>query len=276
MTHVNSEPVKLHAVLTSDQKGRPPLVILHGMLGSSRNWTTMARCLSEHFEVWTVDLRNHGTSPHATAMTYPAMAADLAAFLDREQLEKPVLAGHSMGGKVAMRFAVESPDRISGLVVVDIAPKTYAPRWDHELAILQAIDLGSLNSRAEAEERLKVDIADWAFRKFLLTNLVRDSGNKGFRWAINLDVIRGALPELFLKGIDSEASYHGPTLFLRGERSRFVQDRDLDSIQEHFPKARVETIAKAGHNVHFDQPEAFAEQLLKWSDSLPESVSDPN
>ncbi len=265
MAAMKTQPVNLRAECYGDA-ALPPLIVLHGMLGSGRNWASMAKRLGDRFAVWAVDLRNHGASPHAADMSYPAMAADLGAFLEREGIAKPVLAGHSMGGKAAMRFAVDAPERVRGLAVVDIAPKPYAPRWEKEFAALRALDLATLRSRSEAEARLEPAIPDWAFRKFLTTNLVRDPETKAFRWAVNLEGLHAALPQLFQKGLGEGERYDGPVLFLRGGRSRFVDPGDIAVIQRHFPRARLETVEGAGHNVHFDAPDAFAERLLGWID----------
>ena len=263
MEGMKPQPVKLHAQCYGDA-ALPPLVVLHGLLGSGRNWASMAKRLGDRFAVWAVDLRNHGASPHAADMGYPAMAADLAAFLDREGIRDPVLVGHSMGGKAAMRFAVDAPERVRGLVVVDIAPKPYAARWEKEFAALRALDLGSLRSRSEAEARLEPAIPDWAFRKFLTTNLIRDPETKAFEWTVNLGGLQAALPQLFQKGIGEGESYAGPTLLVRGGCSRFVDAEDIKEMRRHFPRARLETVEGAGHNVHFDAPDAFAERLLTW------------
>lgn len=261
--NANPEIIPLHAELSGDREG-PALVVMHGMLGSRRNWASMARQLSAHFAVWTLDLRNHGASGHSSEMNYPVMARDLEAFLARERIRHPLLMGHSMGGKVAMRYAVDHPESVAGLVVVDISPKAYPPRWEHEFTALRALDLSAITSRGDAEERLAVDIPDWAFRKFLTTNLVRDPESKAFVWAVNLDALQAALPQLFREGVCPPDRFAGPTLFVRGGRSRFVSADDFPRIREIFPHAVLETIADAGHNVHFDHPEAFAECLLSW------------
>lgn len=261
--NANPETIPLHAELLGD-RDRPALVVMHGMLGSRRNWASMARQLSEYFAVWTLDLRNHGASGHSPEMSYPVMARDLGAFLAREAISQPLLMGHSMGGKVAMRYTVDHPESVAGLVVVDISPKAYPPRWEHEFAVLRALDLTTLASRGEAEERLASDIPDWAFRKFLTTNLVRDPASKAFVWAVNLEALQAALPQLFREGVCPPDRFAGPTLFVRGGRSRFVSADDFPRIREIFPHAVLETIAEAGHNVHFDRPEAFAECLKGW------------
>ena len=118
-----------------------PLILLHGFLGSSDNWRAMSRRLAEHFCVYSLDLRNHGQSPHSAIMSYPAMAADVCEFVDAEGITAAHLLGHSMGGKVAMRFATEYPDRVEKLIVVDIAARAYAPTHGPILSALASLDL---------------------------------------------------------------------------------------------------------------------------------------
>lgn len=193
-------------------------------------------------------------------MAYPAMAGDVLAYLDREGLPETVLIGHSMGGKVAMTLACAHPDRVSHLVVLDMAPKPYPPRWEEEFAAMLALPVASLGSRREAESRLEPVVKDWAFRQFLLSNLTRREEG-GFAWTINLPLLQRCLPALFEHPLGPGERYEGPTLFLRGERSRFVADADEALIREHFPQGRLETVRGAGHNVHFDAPEGFIAAL---------------
>lgn len=235
----------------------PVLVVLHGMLGSSRNWQSAARRLTDAFRVIGLDLRNHGESPHHPRMDYPAMAADVCAWMERSSLETIHLLGHSMGGKASMYLACEAPERVRTLTVVDIAPRAYPPRWEREFALMKRMPVGQFSRRSEAEEWLEEEIRDGAFRKFLVTNLERAPGG-GFRWILNLDVLEGALPNLFRQVPEGEARYEGPTLFLRGSESRFVADTDRPMMEAHFPQSRLETVSGAGHNVHFDKPDPFA------------------
>ena len=242
--------------------GRPPLVLLHGMLGSSRNWQTTGRDLTEFFQVTALDARNHGKSPHAPEMNYPAMVADVIAWLDRRQLEKVVLAGHSMGGKTAMLLACRHPERVERLVVVDIAPKDYY--WvahRAEFAAMNELELSGLPSRAEAELRFEARVPNSGMRKFLTTNLERDD-HGGWRWAVNLPALTAALPVMEKNSLEPGDRFAGPALFIAGGRSQYVQAGDHAVIRRHFPAARVEVIADSGHNPHMDQREKFVQLVV--------------
>ncbi len=242
--------------------GRPPLVILHGMLGSSRNWQTTGRDLSEHFHVLALDLRNHGESPHDETMTYFSMMEDVIGWLDLQGLTRVTLLGHSMGGKVAMLLACRQPERVAALVVVDIAPKGY--HWEahqREFAAMNALDLTHLPGRAAAEKEFESRVDDWAMRKFLLTNLER-TNEGGWRWVVNLAALTAALPELEGVGIAPDDQYAGPTLFITGGKSRYVEAGDETAIRAHFPAARIEVIPTSAHNPHMEAREAFVALVL--------------
>lgn len=241
--------------------GRPPLVILHGMLGSSRNWQTAGRELAERFHVSALDLRNHGSSPHADEMTYGAMADDVIAWLDAQGLNAVTLLGHSMGGKVAMLLACRQPERVERLVIVDIAPKTYHSHAHRaEFAAMNELDLASLASRAAAETAFERHVGDWTMRKFLATNLER-TGEGRWRWMINLPALTGALPTLEADALAPEARFDGTTLFILGGKSRYVTAADHAAILAHFPRARIETMPDAGHNPHMEARESFVTLL---------------
>jgi esterase len=242
--------------------GLPPLVILHGMLGSSRNWQTVGRELSAKFHVFALDLRNHGSSPHAPAMSYPEMAADVLAWLDDHHLPRVSLLGHSMGGKVAMLLACRNPTRVERLVIVDIAPKVYrSAAHDSEFAAMQSLDLARLTSRAAAEKHLEPNVPDWAMRKFLTTNLDRDAEGK-WQWLINLPGIAAALPLLEKNDLTSEDRYTGPTQVIVGGNSRYVKPDDEAAIKRYFPAATIATIPEAGHNPHMETREKFVALLM--------------
>jgi len=237
--------------------GEPPFVILHGMLGSSRNWQTAGRDLAGARRTFALDLRNHGASPHAPSMAYDALAADVVAWLDARGIERAELVGHSLGGKVAMVAACRNPSRVARLVVVDIAPKPYSwPQRRAEFAAMLELDLAGLKSRADAERRLEAHIPSWPMRKFAVANLERAPGG-GWRWLVNLPVLAAAMPELERQPLGPDESYGGPALFIAGARSGMVQPADAESIHRHFPAARLLTIPGTGHNPHVEAREAF-------------------
>jgi len=241
--------------------GQPPLLVLHGMLGSARNWQTTGRDLTAAFHVFALDARNHGRSPHAAEMTYAAMAGDVIAWMDRQGLAKAVIVGHSMGGKTAMLLACRHPERVERLVVVDIAPKDYF--WvahRAEFAAMNELDLAGLRSRHEAEMRFEARVPGLGMRKFLTNNLERDEAGH-WRWAVNLPVLTAALPALEQNSLAPGDRYAAPALFIAGGRSQYVQAGDHDAIRRHFPAARIEVIADSGHNPHMDRREEFVRLL---------------
>jgi len=196
-------------------------------------------------------------------MDYPSMAADVLRWLDGRELERVHLVGHSMGGKVSMYLACRYPERVASLTVVDIAPRAVPPRWEKEFTLMREMPIGDFQRRSEAEAWLEGEIRDWAFRKFLVSNLERDDDGN-FRWIINLEILHQALPNLFQQVPADGQRFEGPVLFIKGEKSRFIQDDDREMILHFFPFARLETVAEAGHNVHFDQPDAFVRLISNF------------
>ena len=242
--------------------GRPPLVILHGMLGSSRNWQTTGRDLAAHFHVFALDLRNHGQSPHTPEMTYAAMAEDLRAWLEAQQLTRVTLMGHSLGGKIAMLFACEHPAHVERLIIVDIAPKDYFwPARRGEFDAMQAIAVERLTSRADAEIQLETAVPDWAMRKFFTTNLERDAEGR-WRWVVDLPAIAASLAVLEKNALAANDHYDGTTLLITGGKSNYVDAADWPAVQAHFTQARHAILAEAGHNPHLDAREAFVRCVL--------------
>jgi pimeloyl-ACP methyl ester carboxylesterase len=245
-------------------EGQPPLVILHGLLGSSRNWTTVGKLLARSFEVFALDLRGHGDSPWAPQpggdYSFEAIAEDVAAWVNARGLARPFLLGHSLGGKVAMRLAVDAPARWRGLVVADVAPRDYPSHHLAAFDAMRALDLSTLTTRAQAEEFLRARLADVELARFLLTNLVREA-DAGFRWRLDLDGLAAALPQLARSPLTAGENYPGPALFLRGELSDYIRDSDRPAIAAHFPRHQILVLGRAGHNLHVDQPAAFTAAL---------------
>ena len=239
----------------------PALVLMHGLLGSSRNWITIGRALQKKYHVYALDLRNHGASPHVESMRWSELVADIGAFFDQEGLNEAVLMGHSLGGKVAMRFACENADRVRQLVIVDIVAKAYSPHLDYEFRAMKSIAVSELYHRKEAEIALEPLIGDWAHRQFLLTNLVRDESTGGFRWQINVEALHSSLPHIRQSSIMESHLYEGPTLLVRGELSSFIADGDAQSMMRFFPGLREVVVPAAGHNVHIENRGGFLEAL---------------
>jgi esterase len=246
--------------------GKPPLVILHGLLGSARNWQTVGRDLAARFHVLALDLRNHGSSPHANEMNYEVLVQDVIAWLDTQGLSRVTLMGHSMGGKAAMLLACRHPERVERLIVVDIAPRDYF--WvahRAEFAAMNELDLVHLVSRAEAEVKFEARVADWAMRKFLVTNLERADGpDAGWRWTINLPAITEALAALEKNSLSASDQFQGATLLIAGGKSRYVQADDWATVKAHFPAAQREIIAASGHNPHMETRAIFTEVVLAF------------
>ncbi len=240
------------------------LVILHGLLGSSRNWTMIGKALRNHFDVHALDLRNHGRSPHSEVMRWEAMVKDLKAYLDRNDIGKTILMGHSFGGKVAMRFACEYPRIVEKLIIVDIAAKAYPPYYDDEFRAMKRIVVGELFSRKEAEQLLEPFVPEWAMRQFLLTNLVCDETTDTFKWQVNLECLHTSLPYIRQNSLRETDRFDGPTLLVRGGKSNFINDEDVQEMVHWFSHLREVILSKAGHNVHIEDREGFLERLTGW------------
>ncbi len=249
-----SLPVELHCEVLGEG---PDLVILHGLFGSLDNWRGPARLLARHFRVWLVDQRNHGRSPHRPVFHYGDMAADLHAMLDKYALKRVHLLGHSMGGKTAMLYAALHPERVDRLVVEDMGPGGYESRHEDVFRGLLALPLGQLNSRSEADQRLRDDIPADEVRGFLLKNLFRTEYGV-WAWRCNLPVLSAEYRHL-LSALPLETPLVCPTLFVKGELSDYLAPSRKDHLLELFVYRRLVTIRGAGHWVHAEQPTAFVQ-----------------
>lgn len=238
-----------------------PMIILHGIFGSSDNWLTQAKLFSPHYRVFTVDQRNHGQSPHDDGFSYPLMVEDLREFIDTHRLENPIVIGHSMGGKVAMNFALAHPEKLEKLIVVDIAPKPY--NLEHYVIIngLRSVPIQSITSRNEADAALTEYVPEADVRQFLLKNLQRKAEG-GFTWKINLPVIDKNLSNIGLD-LQFDGKFEKPTLFIKGGKSKYVKDEDITRIKEVFPRAELK-ILDTGHWVQAEKPQEFVDMVMEW------------
>ena len=241
-------------------QGRP-MVILHGLFGSSDNWFTLAKTFSQQFKVYLVDQRNHGQSPHSEEFNYKLLAEDLEDFLISNTIAEPIIIGHSMGGKAAMNLAVKRPDLINQLIVVDIVPKPYPIHHDHILDGLNAIHLEKLTSRTEADQILSEFVKETDVRQFLLKNLSRKSDG-GFEWKINLKAIGNHIEELG-DGMQYTGKFEKPSLFIKGAKSNYFTDGDENSIKAIFSNATFVTL-DTGHWVQAEKPLEFANAVIQF------------
>ncbi len=242
-----------------------PIVILHGLFGTLDNWQSVAKELANDYTVFILDLRNHGRSPHADEHDYSIMADDVSEFMSDHWIYGAHVIGHSMGGKTAMQLALNYPEQVNKLVVVDMGIK--ANEGGHE-TIFEAmfdLDLPNLTGRSEADKKLKTRIEEYGVRQFLLKNLTRQKEG-GYEWKMNLSVLHKNYQEI-LAAIESETTFDNPSLFIRGGNSDYVLDEDFDAIQAIFPNSQLKTIANAGHWIHAEQPQDFINVVKDFLDN---------
>ena len=241
----------------------PDFVVLHGLFGSGKNWRSFAGSLEEDFQVWTLDARNHGDSPHADSMSYQQMAEDVVRFFDGNELENVILLGHSMGGKTAMQLALQFPDRIAALIVVDIAPVCY----DHQqkqlklIEAMQGLHIEVEMSRSDIEKKLALKIPEKRLLSFLMTNLYRQNGQ--FQWRIGLEQIAAGMPYL-LNYPEVNSVFEGPVQFIGGENSAYLKFEYHALIRKKFPESRITMLKNCGHWLHIEQPAAFQKTVNEF------------
>ena len=242
----------------------PPIIIVHGLFGSSINWRGIARQLSTQYRVFAIDQRNHGQSPHTDSMTYDDMVSDLHQFITEQGLEKVYLCGHSMGGKTAMLFAIKFPSLVEKMVVLDIAPVSYSHSYNGFLDTLMAIDLQQIKSRSEADKLAQNGIPDTATRLFLMQSLAKEDDE--YVWRLNLPVLKQYMAQITgfpiedIEGLE----YARKCLFLYGENSDYVQPKYYEIIRKHFPDCEIEGLPDAGHWLHVDQGGQMIVSLQKF------------
>ena len=249
--------------LAFEELGSPdnaPLIILHGFFASSRNWRQVAEKLAAKFHVYVLDMRNHGASPHHPVMDYPSMAADLLQFMDARGLTTASLLGHSMGGKVAMWFALNHPERMDKLIVADIAPISYQHCFNNLIQALKALPLPEISNRKQAELLLASAIPEIGYRQFLLQNLVMKDG--AYCWRVDLDIFYWTAPNIIaFPDVGQLAPFTGKVLFLVGGDSNYVK---ADYVSVLFPNASLSVIANAGHWLHVQQSGVFIERVEQF------------
>lgn len=239
-----------------------PLFIFHGLFGMLDNWHKVAQKLATKYSVYSVDLRNHGQSPHSHEMSYELMADDIAALLVKLKLEKAYILGHSMGGKAVMTFALKYPTMVEKLIVADIGIKGYRRGHDDIFDAIIPLKLEEFDSRGDIDDFLKPNLADFGVRQFILKNLNRREEG-GYEWKMNLEAIYKNY-ENITGGVESDKAFDGETLFIRGGKSRYIKDEDWADIQQLFTNAELKTIEGSGHWVHAEKPAEVIELVTDF------------
>lgn len=239
----------------------PPLILLHGLFGSSDNWVTFAKKLASDYQVWLLDLPNHGRSPHTHEFSFESLAAQVLQFIKQHGWEHVYLVGHSLGGKVGIQMLQHEPSLIKAIAILDIHFKAYSGGHEIILDALLKLPLHSLTSRQDAEDWLKEHLPDAGIRQFLLKNLYRSG--ESFSWKFNLPVINHNYKQV-LKAIPIKQPVETPSLFLRGGNSAYILDEDIPLIHAVFNQVDIETIPEAGHWIHVDAPDELFLHLLRF------------
>lgn len=241
-----------------------PMIIIHGLYGISDNWVNHARILAENYKVYIPDMRNHGQSGHSNFFNYEVMAEDITEFIEQHEIENPVIMGHSMGGKIAMKFALDNPDLVQKLIVIDMSMRQYNLRAFHSKIInaMLDIDFSKVKSRKEVDDYLAKTIEDARIRLFVMKNLYWTE-RKTLSWRLNLKAIIENIDAIF-EGISSQQSFNKPSFFIRGQKSDYVRDEDFDLIKKQFTNSELKTIPNAGHWVQADEPEVFMREIKKF------------
>jgi esterase len=252
----------------------PPMIILHGLYGSSDNWVSIGRAFSDKFEVYLVDQRNHGNSPHSREHNYTALRNDLYEFMETHKIEKAIIMGHSMGGKAAMFFAVAWPEKVQSLIIVDISTRSYksltqpvSQSLDHMNIInaMMAVDFSKVNDREDVNRMLSESLTSEKLRLFLLKNVKRSKEGQ-YGWKLNIQALHDQLPQI-MEGLDTKPFMNGngitgfPVLFIKAEKSGYIKEGDFTLIKTIFPMAEMVTIPGADHWVHVEMPELLIKTI---------------
>ncbi len=225
------------------------------------NWHTIAATMGNSFQVWTLDQRNHGKSPHTEDMSFKLMSADLDEFISQNNIPPCYLIGHSMGGKTAMQFAFDYPEKLVKLIIADIAPKGYDTSHDHIIEVLESVDFTKVNRRADAEAMLRLKIQDEGTVQFLLKNLNRN-GDK-YEWKMNLEAIKNHY-DAIIGPVELGKVFDKPALFIKGGASDYITEGDKPEIKRQFPNAEFITFEGIGHWVHAEAPQLFMDTVIDF------------
>ena len=239
-----------------------PVVLVHGLFGSMENLGMLARALAEHFKVYSLDLPNHGRSPHVETMSLHSMAQDLRSWMDQQGLASAHFVGHSLGGKAVMELALEAPERCQKLAVIDIAPVAYGPHHTDVFAGLAAVDVSALTHRSQADVILQPYVPELAVRSFLLKNLSK--GQQGFSWRMNLPVIHRDYPALIAANRTTNTPFSGDVLFVKGGDSAYILEEHRQAITARFSNAKLRRVTGTGHWLHAEKPEHVAQLLVRF------------
>jgi pimeloyl-ACP methyl ester carboxylesterase len=243
-------------------EGENTLIILHGLFGSLDNWQSLGKKFGEHFTTYIVDQRNHGKSPHLDSHNYQDMANDLDELLDDINVEYAFIIGHSMGGKTAMQFSIEQPHRVRKLIIVDIAPKYYAPHHQDIISALESIDFNVEKDRKQVQEKIAQKINNPGIIQFLMKGLTWVTKEQ-LGWKFNLKVLSAQIENIGEK-LTGHAYFTNPTLFIKGEKSDYITEDDIDIIEDAFPMASHVTIGNAGHWLHAENPNQFFDEVITF------------
>ncbi|RTE87028.1 MULTISPECIES: alpha/beta fold hydrolase [Gammaproteobacteria] len=248
---------------TLGDKQHSAVLLIHGLFGDLDNLKSISRALSDHYFVINIDVRNHGQSPWVETMSFPEMSDDILGLLESLDIERTFILGHSMGGKIAMDFALEHSDKVHGLVIADIAPVAYEARHTTIIDALKAVDFNRVSNRSDVDHQLEKDIKEKGVRQFLMKNLKKEDNS--WSWRMNLSAIEENYPSL-IGAPASKGTFEGPVLFIRGGDSDYVQASHREEILSRFPKAESKTIEGVGHWLHAEKPTVFNKIVVRFLD----------
>lgn len=251
--------MKLNFLFYPNQNTNKSILILHGLFGSSKNWISISRKLNSFFNIYALDLRNHGNSPHSETHSLNELILDIEEFITEKNLENPILLGHSMGGLVTMGVALKNSCELEKIIVVDIAPKIYPPHHQKEFLVLKT-DVSKFSSREEMNQYLKNIHPDDSIRQFLMMNL--EKTDKGYKWKINVEALEKGTYLEDIKNWEGKNSFV-KALFIRALDSNYIKNEDYPLIYKFFPNAVIKEL-KGNHWIHYSNENDFLHTVLDF------------